>query len=217
MVDIIFIVLFLGACLLGARRGLVGAFTGLLGTLISYFASVKLLAPLLTPLAVPLVTPYCRDLLVKAVGQGGLDALQIPASQAAGQLDQVLGALGLPPGMTEGLGDALAQGSSTVLDALSQGLARQVAPMLAFLAGFLLCKIALWLLVHLCADWLPGVRTINKGAGLCLGALGGAALVVLLCLGLRAFAPQGIGGLLDQQAIAQSQIGSLIYSFLPPA
>ena len=62
---------------------------------------------------------------------------------------------------------------------------------------------------------LPVVRTLNKGAGLLLGLVGGLAVVAALCVGIRAFAPQGVGGVFSLQSVEQSYIGGLVYGLLP--
>ena len=102
-----------------------------------------------------------------------------------------------------------------MLAAATQAVSQAVAPVIAFVIGFLLCKLALWVLACVLGSHLPVVRTLNKGAGLLLGLVGGLAVVAALCVGIRAFAPQGVGGVFSLQSVEQSYIGGLVYGLLP--
>ena len=101
------------------------------------------------------------------------------------------------------------------ISAAAKAVSQEIAPVLAFLVGFTLCKGAIWLLVRLAGSKLPVVRAVNHGTGLALGAAGGLLTILLLCLGMRALAPQGVGGFLDQQSLAQSHVGAFVYSLFP--
>ena len=106
-------------------------------------------------------------------------------------------------------------GGGEVLEAAIQTVSQSLAPVIAFLVGFALCKLVLWLLVRVVGGTLPLFRTVNHGAGLCLGALGGVVMIALLCLGLRSFAPEGVGGFFAQEALAESKVASFVYQIFP--
>lgn len=215
MIDLLFIVILLAACLIGARKGVIGAAAGLFGTLLSYLGAAKIAVPLLSPGIAKAILPQCEKMLLGTVGEGLRQAVEAPFTQAAQGLEGLLEALHVPPHLFDAIGRRLAESGESVLGAAADVISRQVAPVIAFLAGFLLCKLALWALVHVIGRGLPVVRTLNRGAGLLLGAAGGAAIILALCLGVRAFAPQGIGGAFSQQAVEESLIGGAVYRLLP--
>lgn len=217
MIDLVFIVILLAACLIGARKGIIGAAAGLFGTLLAYLGAAKIAVPLLTPGLAKALLPQCEKVLLGSVGDSVRQAVQTPFAQATQSLDGLLEALHVPGHLFDAVGQKLVESGDSVLRAAAEVISRQVAPILAFLAGFLLCKLVLWALVHVIGGGLPVVRTINRGAGLLLGAVGGAAIVVALCLGVRAFAPQGFGGAFSQQAVEESMIGGAVYRLLPPS
>lgn len=215
MIDLLFIVILLAACLIGARKGVIGAVAGLFGTLLSYLGAAKIAVPLLSPGIAKAIFPQCEKMLLSTVGEGLRQAVEAPFAQAAQGLDGLLEALHVPSHLFDAVGQKLAESGDSVLSAAADVISRQVAPVIAFLAGFLLCKLVLWALVHVIGGGLPVVRTLNRGAGLLLGAVGGAAIILALCLGVRAFAPQGIGGAFSQQAVEDSLIGGAVYRMLP--
>ena len=96
----------------------------------------------------------------------------------------------------------------------------QMTDLLAWTVVIVVCsvgfeKLVLWLLVRVVGGTLPLFRTVNHGAGLCLGALGGVVMIALLCLGLRSFAPEGVGGFFAQEALAESKVASFVYQIFP--
>lgn len=40
-------------------------------------------------------------------------------------------------------------------------------------------------------------------------------MIALLCLGLRSFAPEGVGGFFAQEALAESKVASFVYQIFP--
>lgn len=214
MVDLIFVVIILAFALFGARRGFFGALAGLFGTLLSYLVAAKAIVPALSPAVAGWIAPYCERMLLQAAGEEWAGAVEQPLDQIGQGLGEMLENMHLPAELADSVLQA-ADGGQTVLAAATQAVSQAVAPVIAFVIGFLLCKLALWALACVLGSHLPVVRTLNKGAGLLLGLVGGLAVVAALCVGIRAFAPQGVGGVFSLQSVEQSYIGGLVYGLLP--
>lgn len=215
MVDLIFVLIFLGACWMGARKGVFGAIAGLCGSLISYVGAVKIAAPALTPMIAGILEPSVEKMLLRAAGDRLSQAIQGPASALTAQLDSLMQSLRIPEHLFDAVRQNLQVSGQDLLSAAAKAVSQEIAPVLAFLIGFAVCKGIVWILVRLAGSKLPIVRAVNHGAGLALGAAGGLLIVLLLCLGMRAFAPQGVGGFLDQQSLAQSRVGAFVYGIFP--
>lgn len=215
MVDLIFILILLGACWMGARKGVFGAVAGLCGSLVSYLGAAKIAAPALSPAIAGMLEPRIQRMLLDTAGDKLAQAIQAPVSALSAELTPLMQALHIPENLFDAVRQNLQTSGQDLLSAAAQAISREMAPAIAFLIGFVLCKAVVWALVHLAGSRLPVVRVVNRGAGLALGAAGGLVIVVLLCLGMRAFAPQGVGGFFDQQTLAQSYIGGLVYSLFP--
>ena len=73
-----------------------------------------------------------------------------------------------------------------------------------------------WISPHLAGCMTPLFRLPGcASSALLLGLVGGLAVVAALCVGIRAFAPQGVGGVFSLQSVEQSYIGGLVYGLLP--
>lgn len=215
MIDLIFLAIFLIACWAGARKGVFGAAAGLCGSLISYLGAVKIIGPALTPMIAGILEPSVEKMLLQAAGDRLSQVIQGPAAALGAQLDSLMQSLRIPEHLFDAVRQNLQISGQDLLSAAAKAVSQEIAPVLAFLAGFALCKGVVWLLVYLAGSKLPVVRAVNHGAGLALGAAGGLLMILLLCLGMRALAPQGVGGFLDQQSLAQSHIGAFVYGLFP--
>lgn len=215
MVDLIFLAIFLGACWMGARKGVFGAAAGLCGSLISYVGAVKIIGPALTPAIVGILEPSVEKMLLQAAGDRLSQVIQGPTAALSAQLDSLMQSLRIPEHLFDAVRQNLQISGEDLLSAAAKAVSQEIAPVVAFLIGFALCKGIVWILVHLAGSKLPVVRVVNHGAGLALGAAGGLLMILLLCLGMRALAPQGVGGFLDQQSLAQSYIGAFVYGLFP--
>lgn len=210
MIDLIFLVLFLLMCFWGARKGILGALMGLVGSLLSYVGA-RMLVPVLTSPIAQLLQPLVGKILEKAA-EGQLEAAGTTVEES---IRNLLSAVHAPESLMEAVHSQVENGGGEVLEAAIQTVSQSLAPVIAFLVGFALCKLVLWLLVRVVGGTLPLFRTVNHGAGLCLGALGGAVMIALLCLGLRSFAPEGVGGFFAQEALAESRVASFVYQIFP--
>ena len=206
MIDLFFGVLFLLMCFWGARKGVLGALAGLLGSLASYVGA-RLLVPVLAPRIAAYLQPLVDQTLKEAAAQ------QMGAAEEG--IRFLLHSIHIPENLLEAAGSRLEGSGGEALEAAAQAVSQSLAPVIAFLAGFVLCKLAIWLLVRVVGGALPFVRTVNHGAGLCLGALGGIVMIVLLCLGLRSFAPTGMGDILSQESILESRVAAFVYQVFP--
>ncbi len=210
MIDLIFLVLFLLMCFWGARKGILGALMGLVGSLLSYVGA-RMLVPVLTSPIAELLQPVAGKVLEKAA-EGQLEAAGATAEES---IHTLLSAVHAPESLMEAVHSQVENSGGEVLEVAAQAVSQSLAPVIAFLVGFALCKLVLWLLVQVVGGTLPLFRTVNHGAGLCLGALGGAVMIALLCLGLRSFAPEGVGGFFAQEALAESRVASFVYQIFP--
>lgn len=212
MVDIILIlIIIISACLAG-KRGIIKTVAGMFGTIAAYFATVKLVMPWLAPKIATIITPLCTKWL-SGIAQKSDVATQVtaPYSQATSSLDSLLAALKIPSTLFSDIGDKLAETGKSILAASGEAIGRELAPIIALLLGFVVIKIAIWFVVKLLSADIPIVRTLNHGAGFLLGAASGILIVIVLCIGLRAFAPQGIAGLLSIEQINASLIAGFIF------
>lgn len=210
MIDLIFLVIFLLMCFWGARKGILGALMGLAGSLLSYVGA-RMLVPVLTSPIAELLQPVAGKVLEKAA-EGQLEAAGATAEES---IHTLLSAVHAPESLMEAVHSQVENSGGQVLEVAAQAVSQSLAPVIAFLVGFALCKLVLWLLVQVVGRTLPLFRTVNHGAGLCLGALGGAVMIALLCLGLRTFAPEGVGGFFAQEALAESKVASFVYQIFP--
>ena len=103
------------------------------------------------------------------------------------------------------------------LASLSETLTVSLAPILAFLIIFALTKIAMHLICGLLDLDIPVISGLNRLAGGILGALAGAAVVLVLCWAVIRFAPAENVGLLSLHCLRQSNLGQLLVPlFLGP-
>ena len=171
MIDLIFLVLFLLMCFWGARKGILGALMGLVGSLLSYVGA-RMLVPVLTSPIAELLQPLVGKVLEKAA-EGQLEAAGTTVEES---IHNLLSAVHAPESLMEAVHSQVENGGGEVLEAAIQTVSQSLAPVIAFLVGFALCKLVLWLLVRVVGGTLPLFRTVNHGAGLCLGALGAGYL-----------------------------------------
>ena len=162
-----------------------------------------------------ILEPSVEKMLLRAGGDKLSQVIQGPAAALGAQLDSLMQSVRIPEHLFDAVRQNLQVSGQDLLSAAAKAVSQEIAPVLAFLVGFTLCKGAIWLLVRLAGSKLPVVRAVNHGAGLALGAAGGLLTILLLCLGMRALAPQGVGGFLDQQSLAQSHVGAFVYSLFP--
>lgn len=213
MVDLILVGIIVVSAVLAGSRGLVKTIAGMFGTLISYFATAKLVVPYFAPKIAVWITPYCTKMLMGSAERSGVLA-SATQSGAMDNITELLDKLHIPLSFLDPITQKVADFGNSVLAATAEVMGSELAPLIAFVAGFIAIKFAINLAAKLLSINLPIIGTLNHGAGCLLGAASGALLAVVLCVGLRAFAPQGIAGFLSLEQINSSLIGGFIFKFL---
>lgn len=215
MADLIFLCIILGMTFLAGRKGLFRLFAGAFGTIIAYFGAAKWAVPKLTAPAQEILTPLCRSFLSRAAEKSSvLQTVQQPYDATSQNLGQLLKALHVPHGLTQEVGDKIAETGHNILNSAAEIISKEIAPLLVFLLAFFLIKLAIWVAAQVFSADIPLVSGLNRTAGCLLGACSGVLVVVVLCVGLTAFAPQGVAGVLSQESISQSIIGSTVFRFI---
>lgn len=213
MSDLIFIAIIIGSGCFAGRRGIIKTVAGMFGTIVAYFATVKLIMPTLTPIVAKTITPFCTRWLTGVAAKSDV-AAQVtgPYEAATDGLSNLLAALKIPPNLFENISEKLAETGNSILAAAAEAIGRELAPLIALILGFIAVKLVIWLLVKIFSANIPVVRTLNSAAGFLLGTLSGILIVFVMCCLLRTFAPQGIAGFLSYEQINASIIGGFVFS-----
>ena len=201
--DVIFVSILL-FCIWGtARRGALRAVSGLAGTVLGLILGNHFqdgMAVFIEPVRRPRMDSLAKKAALTRVT--GLAEGSI-LSDLALQSQQ----------FTEKAGQLYEQFLAT----LSETLTVSLAPILSFLIIFLLTKIALHLVCGLLELDIPVISGLNRLAGGILGAIAGAAVVLVLCWAVIRFAPAENVGLLSLHCLQQSHLGQLLVPlFLGP-
>ena len=101
---------------------------------------------------------------------------------------------------------------------LVTGITGEIVPRMAAILSFLLLffaiKIVVVLVLRLFNDSIPGFRTLSRGLGAVLGAVSGLLLALVLCWAVLHYAPADeAAGLINQQSLRESHIGSVLCTF----
>lgn len=201
--DVIFVSILL-FCIWGtAKRGAFRAVSGLAGTVLGLILGNHFQDGLSVFLE-PVLRPVMVSLAKKA------DLTHITGLQEGSVLSDLVTQ---SQQFTEKAGQLYEQ----FLAKLSETLTVSLAPILAFLIIFVLTKIAMHLMCLLLDLDIPVISGLNRMAGGILGALAGAAVVLVLCWAVIRFAPAENVGLLSLHCLRQSNLGRLLVPlFLGP-
>ena len=198
--DVIFVSILL-FCIWGtAKRGAFRAVSGLAGTVAGLILGNHFqdgLAVFLEPALRPLMASLAKKAVLSHIT--GLQEGSI-LSDLALQSQQ----------FTEKAGQLYEQFLAT----LSETLTVSLAPILSFLIIFFLTKLALHLICGLLDMDIPVISGFNRIAGGVLGALAGAAVVLVLCWAVIRFAPDENVGLLSLHCLQQSRSGQFLVPLL---
>ena len=194
--DVLFVLILL-FCIWGtARRGAFRAVSGLAGTVLGLILGNHFQDGLAV-LIEPVLRPAMESLAKKA------DLTRVSGLEEGSVLsDLVLQSRQF----TEKAGELYEQ----FLASLSETLTVSLAPILSFLIIFMLTKLAMHLVCALLDLDLPLLSRLNRMAGGILGAVAGAAVVLVLCWAVIRFAPAENVGLLSQHCLRQSYLGGLL-------
>lgn len=216
IIDIVFAAILVGSIAIGAGRGAFKAISGIVGTVAGFIAAFKL-GETVTPMVAKVITPVVRGAVKAAAKSQGVE--EILESQLTRDILDMFGRLLEALGLGGELGTAIqSQAQATgeqVVDAVTQGLTGQIAPVLAFLLIFLAARGVVTLVLGLLSwDRIPIISSINRLGGALLGALSGAAIVLVLCWGVLNLAPaEGVWGL-SHQTLRDSYVGSVVSGVL---
>ena len=201
--DVIFVSILL-FCIWGtARRGALRAVSGLAGTVLGLILGNHFQDGMAVFIE-PVLRPMMESLAKKA------DLTQVTGLQEGSVLSDLVVQ---SQQFTEKAGQLYDQ----FLSSLGETLTVSLAPILAFLIIFLLTKIALHLVCGLLDLDIPVISSLNRMAGGILGAIAGAAVVLVLCWAVIRFAPAENAGLLSLHCLQQSHLGQLLVPlFLGP-
>jgi uncharacterized membrane protein required for colicin V production len=194
--DVIFVSILL-FCIWGtARRGALRAVSGLAGTVLGLILGNHFQDGMAVFIE-PVLRPMMESLAKKA------DLTRVTGLEEG----SVLSDLALQSQQfTEKAGQLYEQFLAT----LSETLTVSLAPILSFLIIFFLTKIALHLVCGLLELDIPVISGLNRLAGGILGAIAGAAVVLVLCWAVIRFAPAENVGLLSLHCLQQSHLGQLL-------
>ena len=201
--DVIFVAILL-FCIWGtARRGALRAVSGLAGTVLGLILGNHFQDGMAVFIE-PVLRPMMESLAKKA------DLTRVTGLEEG----SVLSDLALQSQQfTEKAGQLYEQFLAT----LSETLTVSLAPILSFLIIFFLTKIALHLVCGLLELDIPVISGLNRLAGGILGAIAGAAVVLVLCWAVIRFAPAENVGLLSLHCLQHSHLGQLLVPlFLGP-
>ncbi len=201
--DVIFVSILL-FCIWGtAKRGALRAVSGLAGTVLGLILGNHFQDGMAVFIE-PVLRPMMESLAKKA------DLTQVTGLQEGSVLSDLVVQ---SQQFTEKAGQLYDQ----FLSSLGETLTVSLAPILAFLIIFLLTKIALHLVCGLLDLDIPVISSLNRMAGGILGAIAGAAVVLVLCWAVIRFAPAENVGLLSLHCLQQSHLGQLLVPlFLGP-
>ena len=212
IIDVILLAIFIFSVVWGGRRGVAVFFSGIAGTVIAA-AMAFFLSPFLQDFFTGVVKPFARGAVTKAAEGLGLDqTLTLPVSEAKGQFLILLEKLGISDGRQAELFEKASQAGEKVMDSISSDIARQLAPILAFIALFLFIKLVVFVIIRFMAQSVPVLKSVNKLAGYLLGTVSGLVIVFVLCWAGATQAPEDGSGLITRQNVQNSLIGSTLLS-----
>lgn len=198
--DVIFAAILL-FCIWGtARRGALRAVSGLAGTILGLILGNHFQDGMAA-----FIEPALRPVMASLAKRADLN--QVSGLQEGSVLSDLVAQ---SQQFTEKAGELYEQ----FIAALSETLTTSLAPILAFLIIFFLTKLALHLICGLLDMDIPVISGFNRIAGGVLGALAGAAVVLVLCWAVIRFAPDENVGLLSLHCLQQSRSGQFLVPLL---
>jgi uncharacterized membrane protein required for colicin V production len=224
ILDLCLLAILVVAAVLGAKRGFFKSISGIAGTVIGFIVAKLYCVPLSAYIEKP-IYPFFNSLFSKVNVQDAFASAARIAAQGLGSVKETLAETGLPKfvvstavqaisDLSGGLsGFAEKYSDPAYVGALAESAAKAMAPILTFVILFILVKLAVSLLCRLLSANIPILKTINHTAGFLLGLLSGLLIVVLLCWGIKLFAPEQ-GGILSLETFKSSVIGGIIIKTL---
>ena len=224
IVDLGMLAILVLTAVLGAKRGFFKSISGIAGTVVGFIVARIYCRPLSVYIEKP-IYPFFSSLFSKVNVQEAFASAAKLAAQGLGSIKEALAESGLPKfivgtavqaisNMSGGLADFAEKYSDPeFLGALAESAAKAMAPILTFVILFILVKIAVALLCRLLSANIPVLRTINRTAGFLLGLVSGLLIIILLCWGVKLFAPEQ-GGILSLETFKSSVIGGIIIKTL---
>lgn len=224
ILDIILAAIIVVTAVLGAKRGFFKSISGIAGTVMGFIAARTFAAPAAVFIAKP-ITPWFYSLFSKASTQAAFASAAENAAQGINSFCETLLASGIPKFLAELTKDALSSMSGGLSEfaakysdpeyirILAEGAAAALSPIIAFILLYVAVRLLVALVCRILSGNIPVLRTVNRTAGFVLGLVSGLLIVILLCWGFRAFAPEA-GGMLSLDTLSKTIIGGFILKLL---
>lgn len=202
--DLAFVAIFFASILWAANRGALKAISGIAGTLAGLAGGL-----LLQDRIAPKIETFLTPLVEKTIGNWDFSKFMELGSQTMSNLSQELADV-----ITAWEQNSGGQIPPELVTGITGEIVPRLAAVLSFLLIFLAVKLAVTALLHLFNDHIPVIRTLSKGLGAVLGAVSGLLIILVLCWAVLHYAPADeAAGLINQQSLRQSYIGSMLCPF----
>lgn len=218
VIDIALLAIFAASIIISASRGAFKAISGILGTVLGFVGAYRF-GHIATPALEKIIRPIARRAVQSAADSQGLESILDNSftQELAEMFGRLVEALGLSAQAGQEIQQQAQSAGGTIVDAISDGIAAQIAPIIGFIAFFVVIKLAVSLVCRLLSiENLPIISTINKLGGALLGAVSGLVIVVALCWGVMAFASDEDVGIVNRPNLRQSTIGGIVANIIEP-
>ena len=202
--DAAIVLIVLVSIILGAKCGAFKAISGIAGTVAGMAGGL-----LLQDRIAPHIESFLSPIVERTILSWDFSQFMQLSSETMANLSQELS-------------DVIAawqqNSSGHIPQELVTGITGEIVPKLAAILSFLLLffaiKIVVVLVLRLFNDKIPVFRALSHGLGAVLGAVSGLLLVLVLCWAVLTYAPvDAAAGLINQQSLQESHIGSMLCPF----
>lgn len=202
--DITFVMILIASIAIAAKMGAFKAISGIAGTLVGLVCGL-LFEGRIAPQIESVLTPVVE----KAVGSLNFSEFMQLGSETMASLSQELADVIAAWEQNSG-----GQIPAELASALTGEIVPRLASVLSFLVIFLCAKLVVIIVLHLFNDYIPVFRTLSKGLGAVLGAASGLLIILVLCWAVLNYAPADeAAGIINQQSLRESHIGSMLCPF----
>ena len=220
LIDAVFALIIVISAVIGVKRGFLRSVSGIAGMVAGFFAA-KALTPYASPFLERPMASWLSKLFLKSSVQSAFSKAASGAASGISSVKESLRAAGLSKPLSDAVAGTINGKSGGVeefllkysdgeyLEKLGESAAKAIAPTIVFVALFIIARVLIVLLCRLFSGNIPVVRTSNRFLGLVLGIASGVLIVLLLCRGLCAFAPE-TGGLVSLEDLRETIIGGAI-------
>lgn len=202
--DIAFVLIFIISIVFAAKLGAFKAISGIAGTLVGLVCGL-----MFEDRIAPQIESFLTPVVEKAVGSLNFSEFMQLGSETMASLSQELADVIAAWEQNSG-----GQIPAELVSALAGEIVPRLAAILSFLAIFIVVRLVVIAVLHLFNDFIPVFRTLSKGLGAVLGAVSGLLIILVLCWAVLNYAPADeAAGIINQQALQESHIGSMLCPF----